>query len=71
MTKQALLKPIEKIQLRWKELESSLLDIEITFNNRLLGYIEDDIYTTIHKPKLMILGQPNFGLEVDAYNIED
>ena len=37
----------------------------------MLGYIEDDIYTPIHQPKLMILGQPNFGLEVDAYNIED
>ena len=62
---------IEKAKLTWKELMSVLLDIEITLNNRPLGYIEDDIQTPILTPNLMILGQPNFGLESDVDNTED
>ena len=62
---------MEKTRPTWKELESALLDIDITLNNRLLGYIENDIYTPILTPNMMILGQPDFGLEGDADNTED
>ena len=67
MTKQALFKANGKTKLSWKELESVLLDIEITLNDRPLGCIEDGI----HKPNLMILGQPNFELKFDANNTDD
>ena len=59
------------MKLTWKELESAPLDIEITLYNRRLGHIEDNIHTPILIPSLMILGQPNFGLECDVGNTED
>ena len=71
LTKKALFKGIENMKLTWKELESALLDIEITLYNRPLGHIEDNIHTPILIPSLMILGQPNFGLECDVGNTED
>ena len=60
-----------KAKLTWKELESVLLDIDITLNNQPLGYIEDDIHTPILTLNLMILWQPNFGLEGDVDISED
>ena len=57
--------------MTWKELESVLFDIEVTFNNRPLGYIEDDIHTPILTPNFIIPGQPNFWLEGDVNNTED
>lgn len=64
MTKQALFKAIRKTKLTWKELESVLLDIEITLNSGPIGYIEDDMHTPILTPNLMVLGQPNFDWKV-------
>ena len=71
LTKQTLLKAIGKVKLTWKELESVLLDTEITLNNQQLGYIEDDIHTPILTPNFMILAQLMFGLEGDIDNIKD
>ena len=71
MTKQALIKAIGKTKLTWKELESVLLDIDITLNNRPLGYIEDGVHTLILTRNLMILEQPTFGSEGDGDNTED
>ena len=41
--KQSMYKAIGNGQLRWYELEEVILDVEITLNNRPLGYVEDDI----------------------------
>ena len=66
-----MFKAIGKAKLTWKELESVLFDIEITLNNRPLGYIEDDIHTPILTPNFVIPGQPNFRLDGDVENTED
>ena len=71
LTKQRLLKVIGKRKVTWKELKYVPLDIESTINNRLLAYVEDHIHTPILKPKLIIFGQINFGLEGDADITED
>ena len=71
LTKQPLYKATGKAKLTWKQFKSVQLDIEITVNNRPPRYIEDDIHTPILITNLMILGQPNFGLEGDVDNNED
>ena len=71
LTKQALLKANGKVKLTWKELESVVLNIEITLNNLPRRYIEDDIHTPNLTPNLMILGQPNFELEGDEDNTKE
>ena len=54
------------MKLRWKELLSVILDIEIALNNQYLGYTGNDILPPIFKLNLMILGKLNFGLEGDV-----
>ena len=67
-----MLKAFEKTKLTSKELETLLLDIKITLNNQLLGYIEDPIHTPILTTNLMILEQQYFALKGDAAgNTED
>lgn len=39
----ALYKTIGSGCLSWKELEEVLVDVEVTLNNRPLGYVEDDV----------------------------
>ena len=67
-----MLKAFEKTKLTSKELETLPLDIKITLNNQLLGYIEDPIHTPILTTNLMILEQQYFALKGDAAgNTED
>ena len=66
-----MLKANRKAKLTWKELESVVLNIEITLNNLPLRYIEDDIHTPNLTPNLMILEQPNFELESDEDNTKE
>ena len=40
--------------LGWKELEEVLLDVEITLNNRSLGYVEDYIHLPFLTPNSML-----------------
>ena len=58
LVKRALYKSIGRASLFWNELEEVLLDVEITLNNRLLDYIEDDIQLPILTPCAMMFGQP-------------
>ncbi|XP_028410862.1 uncharacterized protein LOC114533527 [Dendronephthya gigantea] len=51
--KQALYKSIGQGNLRWKELEEVLLDVETTINNRPLTYVEDDVQMPILTPNSM------------------
>ena len=50
LVKAALYKAIGNGHLQWKELESVLLSVETTLNDRPLGYVEDDIQTTVITP---------------------
>ena len=43
LVKRALYKSIENSCLTWSELQDVLLDIEVTLNNRPLGYQENNI----------------------------
>ena len=41
--KQSMYEAIGNGHLRWYESEEVILDVETTLNNKLLGYVEDDI----------------------------
>lgn len=71
LIKAALRKSIGKGLLWWKELEEVLLDVEITLNNRPLGYIEDDIQLPILTPNSMLLLNSNILPELSTDHIED
>ena len=59
LVKAALNKAIGSGQLQWKELESVLLSVETTLNDRPLGYVEEDIQTTLLTPNSLLFLQPN------------
>lgn len=50
VVKQALYKAIDNGCLGWTELQDVLLDVEVTLNNRPLGYLEDDIEMPVLTP---------------------
>ena len=60
LVKQSLFKVMGRSTLNWKELESLLLDVEITLNNRPLGYVEDDPNMPILTPSAMMMVESNF-----------
>ena len=63
LMKQCLYKTFGKATLSWQELEEVLLDIEITWNNRLLNYLEDDIKFPVLTPNTLAFGEETFSLE--------
>ena len=69
--KQSLYKSIGNGNLRWHELEEVILDVEITLNNRPLGYVEDYVQMPVLTPSAMLYGQPNQLPEEEAEAIED
>ena len=70
--KQALYKTIGHGNLRWKELEEVLLDVETTVNNRPLSYVEDDVEMPILTPNAMQFGQPTqIPIPEEVSGIED
>ena len=71
LIKGATHKTIGKNSLTWYEWEVVLMDIEITLNNRLLYYMEDDIQMPILTPNTMIHGIAISELEEDVNGIED
>ena len=70
LVKQALYKVIGKSTLRWNELESVILDVETTLNNRPLGYVDDDYTKPILTPNLLILGDQNAAID-DVVNSDE
>lgn len=50
---------IGKSTLRWNELESVILDVETTLNNRPFRYVDDDYTKSILTPNSLILGDQN------------
>jgi len=50
VVKHALYKAIGNGSLGWTELQDDLQDVEVALNNRLLGYLEDDIEMPVLTP---------------------
>ena len=48
-----------------------LQDVELTLNNRPLGYIEDDVQMPVLTPNVMLFGQPDIALEEINEEIDD
>ena len=71
LLKAALNKAIGNGQLQWKELESVLLTVKTTLNDRLLGYVEEGIQTTVITPNSLLFMQPNQLLELSHHVIEN
>ena len=71
LTKQAMYKVIGNAKLKLNELEEILLNMEITLNNRLLSYVEDDVQLPLLTPNMMLLGQKNALLEQEVTRIKD
>ena len=53
LVKRSLNKTIGNGRLSWRELEDVLLDVEVTLNNRPLGYVEDDVQLPLITPNSM------------------
>ena len=70
LMKQSLYKVIGSCMLTWSELEEVLLDVEITMNNRPLGYVENDVQMPLLTPNNMIHGIPIHTPEGDCDAIE-
>ena len=58
LMKKTLFKSLGKSKPRFEEFKALLLDIEVTINNRPLGYIEDDIQSEVLTPNLMMFDYP-------------
>ena len=58
-------------QLSWKELEAVLLSVETTLNDRPLGYVEEDIQSTVITPNSLLFLRPNQLLEPSHHLIEN
>ena len=57
--------------MSWDELTEVLLDVELSLNNRPLGYVEDDVQMPILTPNVLTFGHPNHVPEEDVCDIED
>ena len=62
LMKQCLYKSVGKANLKWKELEEILLDIENTLNNRPLCYLENDIQFPIVAPNNLVCRENMYNL---------
>ena len=72
VVKQALYKTIGNGLLSWTELENIILDVEVTLNNRPLGYVEDDdIQLPILTPNTLQFCQPNILPELQDHHVEN
>ena len=71
LVKQTLYKNVGRASLTWDELADLLQDVELTLNNRPLGYVEDDVQMPVLTPNIMLFGQPNITLEETNGEIDD
>ena len=70
LMKQCLYKSVGKANLKWKELEEILLDIENTLNNRPLCYLEDDIKFPIVTRNTLVYGENTYNLGDDIESVK-
>ena len=71
LLKQSPYKAIGNGNLQRTELQEIILDVEITLNNRPLGYMEDDVELPVLTPNSLLFGEPNILPEMDPSGIED
>ena len=71
LVKQTLYKNIGRASLPWDKLADLLQDVELTLNNRPLGYVEDDIQMPVLTPNIMLFGHPSIILEETNGEIDD
>ena len=71
LVKSALFKVVGASTLTWNELESLLLDVEITLNNRPLNYVEDDVQMPILTPNSLTFGGNHSMPDDDPENIDE
>ena len=71
LVKQTPYKNVGRASLTWDELADLLQDVELTLNNRPLGYVEDDVQMPVLTPNIMLFGQPNITLEETNGEIDD
>ena len=71
LVKQVLYKVVGKSRLTWEELADMLQGVELTINNRPLGYVEDDVQMSILTPNTMLFGQPNSVPDENADEMND
>ena len=71
LLKQSPYKTIGNGNLQRTELQEVILDVEITLNNRPLGYMEDNVELPVLTPNSLLFGQPNILPEMDPSGIED
>ena len=71
LVKSALFKVVGASTLTWNELESLLLDVEITLNNRPLNYVEDDVQMPILTPNSLTFGGNHSMPDDDTENIDE
>ena len=71
LLKQSPHKTIGNGNLQRTKLQEIILDVEITLNNRPLGYMEDNVELPVLTPNSLLFGQPNILPEMDPSGIED
>ena len=55
----------------WKELEKVLLSVEITLNDRPLGYVEDDVQYPVMTPNSLLFVRPSHLLQPQPHLVEN
>ena len=70
LVKSTLNKTIGNGLLQWKELQEVLRDVEITLNNRMLSYVEDDVQMPLLTPNAMLFLNSNLLPELQPHHIE-
>ena len=71
LTKNTMYKSTGSSMLTWNEFEEVLFDTELTLNNRLLIYIEDDVQLPVLTPNTLIHGMNIVNLEEASDKIDE
>ena len=71
LMKAALYKMIGNGYLTWKELRRVLTSVEVTLNDRPLGYVDDDVQQPLITPNSLLFVRPSHLLEPQNHQYED
>ena len=69
--KQAFYKVVGRSSLTWEKLKDVIIDVEISLNNLVLTYVEDDPEVSVLTPNAMIIGQVSNLVVEDEGSIEE
>ena len=71
LMKAAFYKTVGQGLLTWEELNEVLLDVEVTLNNRLLSYLEEDVQLPTLTPNSFLFLNSNILPELSPYQLEE